>query len=48
MVVSGMFTLLSAVIFLGGIAVTVLFVIVLLKANKALNIWLERNKSDLG
>jgi hypothetical protein len=38
------YILLQAMLMLGSLAVTVLFVIVVLKLNKAVDIWLEKNK----
>lgn len=41
---TGIFQILNMLIILGSIALFVLFIIVLIKLNKALNIWLEKNR----
>ena len=40
------FSIINTVLLLGGIAGFVLFIIVLVKINKALDIWLEKNKRN--
>jgi hypothetical protein len=44
MVVAGIFSIANLLILIGGAAIFALFLVVLFKLNKALNIWLEKNK----
>jgi len=40
--------IINSIFMLGGIAAFALFIIVLIKANKALNIWLDNNRKNGG
>ena len=39
-------SIINFVLLIGGLVVFVLLLVVLIKANKALNIWLKRNKEE--
>jgi len=46
MLQTGAIQIINLILILGGISAFVLFIVVLLKLNKALSVWLEKNPRD--